>query len=217
MIVIWWRCVIVLLALANGGWDETPLLLPPLGAPTEGWGFHGEAAWVCRRRAAYRLRKSLGWLCYAAAGRLNPAGPDWSEISGTHCGIRQDHYQKIEGLCEHEHECLCVCVCMCVCLYWPYFLTLFEIVCDCVCACFCARVCVCRQQMGGRRVTKLILNTSQSTNYWLITTGLLRLSVFVFVFSLMHTQLCTHTHTHSGTHTHQRFIWLCSYGSYTEN
>ena len=150
MIVIWWRCVIVLLALANGGWDETPLLLPPLGAPTEGWGFHGEAAWVCRRRAAYRLRKSLGWLCYAAAGRLNPAGPDWSEISGTHRGIRQDHYQKIEGLCEHEHECLCVCVCVyvCVSVLALFSHSVWNCLRLCVCVLLCARVCV--QTADGR-------------------------------------------------------------------
>lgn len=31
--------------------------------------------------------------------------------------------------------------------------------------CVCVCVCLCGQQMGARRITKLILNTSQSTNY----------------------------------------------------
>jgi len=76
-------------------------------------------------------------------------------------------------------------VCACVCAPLPLSNPVKQLECGFVCIC----VWVCRQQMGDRRISKLILNTSQSTNYWLITTGLLALSYF-------HTTQHTHTHTH---------------------
>lgn len=50
----------------------------PPPAPTEKRGCYRGAAWVCRRHTAYRPRKTLGWFCYGATGRLSPAGARWS-------------------------------------------------------------------------------------------------------------------------------------------
>jgi len=108
-----WRNTIVAFTDAliwRPGWNSCFLLLSVLSQKKQRSRI--EPARVCRRHTAYRLWKSLGWFCYAAARRLSLAGLDWSQISETHCGIRQDYYEKIGGLCvwETEHACVCVCV-----------------------------------------------------------------------------------------------------------
>lgn len=104
----------------------------------------------CCREAAERLRASAGDTLLIVWERL------WADsvlqLQGVQLGQSDqrtaEHVVEAEETITHTHtqkEGLCAYVC----------------------------VCLCGQQMGARRITKLILNTSQSTNYWLITTGLL--------------------------------------------